>query len=48
MKNMDKERIKQIIYNMRNNVREELENGRTVQWGNDLPMELILEAILED
>jgi hypothetical protein len=45
---MNKERIKQIIYNMQNNVREEVADGKTVQWGNDLPMELILEAILED
>ena len=43
---MDTQRIKQIIYNMRNNVREELPDGRVVQWGNDLPMELILEALL--
>ena len=45
---MDTKRIKQIIYNMKNNVREELLDGRVVQWGNDLPMELILEALLED
>ena len=45
---MDTKRIKQIIYNMKNNVREELPDGRVVQWWNDLPMELILEALLED
>ena len=44
---MKKERIKEIIYNMKNEIKETQEDGTIIQWGNAKPLIIILEAILE-